>query len=229
MRRGTRWLGVAAIAFVIVLAIAVAWLLAPAPVVPPDAGVLLATTHVQGPVLPDPSEGADPPIMPFGQECLEPVQRPAGRLDLCWSVIRMGSDGDPESDYYTIRVYGTAFAGEGTGLRWTTARVRAAATSAPMSLLGSWPSDGTVSDPCAQVVPDLDGYPGVLPPETICPDTTGSSQADAVANGPEQSAVWTCVRCLLPSHDTRSVVLYEFVSVPEGRVPTWDVYGDLGD
>jgi hypothetical protein len=229
MRRRTRWPRLLAIAAIVVVAvIAVAWLLAPAPSVPPNAGVLLATTSVQGPVLPDASEGAELPTTPKGQECVASLQRSAGRLDLCWAVTRVGNDADAESDYYTIRVYGTAVA-DGTGLRWTSATVRAAAASAPMSLLGSWPSDGTVGDPCAQVVPDLFGYPGDLPPETICPNTTGSSRGDAVANGPEQSVVWTCVRCLLPTHDDRSVILYQFVSVPEGRVPAWDVYGDLGD
>lgn len=228
MQRGTRWIGVAAIATVVVAAIAVAWLLMRTPVVPPIAAVPLATTSVHGPVSPDPSEGADPPTTPNGQACLPSVTRSAGRLDLCWAVTRVGNDADPEADYYLVRVYGSAF-GDGTGLRWTSAAVRAAATSAPQSLRGSWPSDGTVSDPCVQVVPDVGGYPGVLPPETICADTSGSSQADAVPNGPEQSAVWTCVRCLLPSHDARNVILYQFVSVPEGRVPVWDVYGDLGD
>ena len=215
-------------AIVVVAVVAVAWLLAPTPVVPANAGVLLATTSLHGPMLPDPSAGADPPATPSGQVCLASLKRSVGRLDLCWAVTRLGSDADPESDYYLIQVFGTAFA-DGTGLRWTSATVRAAATSAPLSLLGSWPSDGTWEDPCTQVVPDVSGYPGVLPREWICANTTGSSQGDAMANGPQQSAVWTCVRCLLPTHDDRSVVLYQFVSVPEGGVPAWDVYGDLGD
>jgi hypothetical protein len=39
---------------------------------------------------------------------------------------------------------------------------------------------------------------------------------------------WRCVGCLLPDDRDRALSMYENVAVPQGDLPTWELYADIG-
>jgi hypothetical protein len=52
---------------------------------------------------------------------------------------------------------------------------------------------------------------------------------EATEPAPWTSAItWTCRGCLLPDDADRAIDLYVTIGVPEGTVPTWDIYADVG-
>jgi len=194
------------------------------PSVPDDGGLsLVERTVLQGEITPDAAEGVDPETLsrtPAGSECLQSIMRPAGRLDLCWGAYRDPHDSDPTQDYYRFRVSGTIFGSVGSGVRW--ASVLARLVGEPSSdVFMNWP-DGVFEGPCDQVEVTL----GVGPVEVedICGRTTGSAGREPWS----YRVTWTCVECLVPDHADRSLALHQWIAVPQGTVPTWEIFADLG-
>ena len=189
-----------------------------------DALTVVARTVLQGEITPDASEGVDPATLalsPMGQECTE-IQRQAGPLFLCWEAHRDPFDSDPVQDYYRLRVYGT-FGGEsGTGVRWVV--VNARLVDGPSSnFFEAWPNyvfDG----PCQDV--DVALHSGGLPmSETLCGLTTGTTNRDDWSH----RVAWNCTGCpFFADHADRAISLHEFVAVPAGTIPTWEISADLG-
>jgi hypothetical protein len=60
--------------------------------------------------------------------------------------------------------------------------------------------------------------------ETVCGRTTGRIDAATWS----QTVTWTCVGCLLPDDLDRAIALDQFVAVPAGTIPRWEIYADLG-
>ncbi len=85
----------------------------------------------------------------------------------------------------------------------------------------TWP-DGPLDGSCETVPVDL-GLPVPDTGEPICGHITG---VDAGTWG--HAATWTCVGCLLPDGRDRALSLYEAVGVPEGTIPSWQIYADVG-
>ena len=79
-------------------------------------------------------------------------------------------------------------------------------------------TDGT----CEQI--DVSIGTGPAGTETLCGRTTGSPAIDSRSH----RVTWTCVGCLLADHLDRAIALQEFVAVPAGTVPTWEIFADLG-
>ena len=194
------------------------------PTVPADAGSnLVSRTILEGEVAPDATEGVDLgtiPRSPSGGECLDRIVRPAGWMDLCWSAYRDPNDGDPDKDYYRIRVHGS-FGGEGGGgVRWAAVRVRL--VGEPLeNVVTAWP-DGVFEGPCQPVEVSI----GVGPtaPEELCGRTEGASSTEEWSH----RVTWTCVGCLIPDRATRAIALHQLVGVVPGTVPTWEIFADLG-
>jgi hypothetical protein len=180
--------------------------------VPDEAALpLVFRTVFQGEVAPDTTE-------PNGQGCTQ-IDRPAGPWSLCWAAFRESNEDDPTQDYYHFRVYGT-FGGEaGTGVRWASVRVRLVDEPSNNVFL-SWP-DGDFEGPCDQVNFSL----GAGPPKqaTLCRRTTGSPGREPWS----YRVTWTC-ECQVPDHADRSLPLHQWVAVPQGKIPTWEIFADLG-
>ena len=194
------------------------------PTVPASAGTTsVGRTTLAGDVAPDPSEGVDPDTLaasPSGQLCLPRIERPEGSIDLCWEAFREMGDGSPTQDYYGLQVYGTFFGEGGTGARWTAVRARLLGEPSN-NVLTSWPS-GTYDGPCQQQRVDLQLTH--VADETLCGLTTG------VMNASDWSATvtWSCVGCVLPDKASKGLILYEFVAMPEGTIPNWELFADVG-
>jgi hypothetical protein len=141
-------------------------------------------------------------------------------MSLCWEAYKDPHEADALQDYYRLRVYGT-FGGEsGTGVRWAVVRAHLVG-EVSNDVFDGWP-DGVYDGPCAQV--DVALGPDPVVPEWICGRTTGSTTIEDQS----QTFDWTCAGCLLPDHADRSVALHEFVAVPAGTVPSWEIFADLG-
>jgi hypothetical protein len=196
-----------------------------APTVPVAAGsTLLGRAVLTGAIAPDASDGAHPGDMtrsPSGQECLERIAARAGPLDLCWQAWRDPYDADPTQDYYRLRVYGTFGGGTGSGVRWAVVRARLVGKPSNQ-VFNTWP-DGIFEGPCTDVTVSLGGGPQTQ--ETLCGRTTSALTAGEAWS---QDVTWTCESCLFPDHASRAIGLQEFVAVPPGTVPTWEIFGDLG-
>lgn len=214
---------VAIVAAVGVVALLVVTVVSPwTTTVPEDVALpLVARTVLQGEVAPD-ANNVDPdtiPRSPSGQECLN-IERPAGPLFLCWEAYKDPHDADAVQDYYLLRVYGTFGGASGTGVRWVV--VRAHLVGEPSNdVFEGWP-EGVFEGPCTQV--DVSLGPGPVMPETICGRTTGATRIEDRS----QTFTWTCAGCLFPDHADRAVALHEFVAVPAGTTPTWEIFADLG-
>ena len=197
--------------------------------VPADAAsTVLARTVMTGPITPDTTNADDAePIArsPIGQACLDRIDRPAGPLDLCWEAYRDPADGDPKKDYYRLKVYGSFGGATGSGVRWVV--VQARLTGEPMDgAFVTWPEH--LFEGACQSVPVgmAAGVTGSNTLDTVC-GRTDAVETDG-AGGWSLRVTWTCEGCLFASHDTRPIVLYEFVGVPEGTVPSWEISADLG-
>ncbi len=194
------------------------------PHVPADAASTpLARTLLTGEVAPDASAGADVNqglAAPFGQACLPRISNATGVLDVCWEAHRYPSDADPGKDYYILRVFGTIGPGSSGTPRW--AILKAALEGSPADrVFSTWP-DGALDGSCESVPVTL----GLALPdmqETICGHITGSAAGQWA-----HAVTWTCVGCLLPNDRDRSLSLYEAVGVPEGTIPVWQVFADVG-
>jgi hypothetical protein len=192
------------------------------PKVPDEAALpLVARAVLKGEITPDATEGVDPdtlPLSPNGQECVE-INRPAGPWSLCWAAHRDPQDSDPAQDYYRFKVYGT-FGGEAaTGVRWASVLVRLVGEPSNNVFI-NWPRD-VFDGPCDQV--DVTLMIGPPEKETLCGRTSASDGREAWS----YLVTWTC-ECLVPDHADRSLPLHQEIAVPQGTVPTWEIFADLG-
>ena len=194
------------------------------PSVPDDAGLsLVARTVLEGEITPDAAEGVDPetlPRTPAGATCLQSIMRPAGRLDLCWGAYRDPHDSDPTQDYYRFRVSGTIFGSVGSGVRWASVLTRLVGEPSN-NVFMNWPR-GVFEGPCQQV--EVSFGPGPVEVEDICGRTTGSDGREPWS----YRVTWTCVECLVPDREDRAISLHQWLAVPQGTIPTWEIYADLG-
>lgn len=195
------------------------------PTVPADAAsIVLATTAMVGEVTPDPTEGTDLESLsrgPMGSACLDPIVRPAGPLLLCWDAHRVVAETDPAKDYYRLGVSGT-FGGEtGTGVRW--AVVRASLVGEPADrVFEGWPT-GVVEGSCQQVEVAF-GISTDPVFHTVCGGTSGTTDDTDWSH----TVSWVCTGCLVADHADREIALEVFVGMPEGVVPTFEIFADLG-
>jgi hypothetical protein len=224
MNRVGPWMAIVSVIAAIAVVAAVVARAIP-PTIPEDAAsTVVARTVLTGEIAPDASDGVDPetiPRSPVGQECLDVIERPAGPLSLCWEAYRDPFDGDPLQDYYRMRAYGTFGGDTGTGVRWVV--VRAQLVGEPSNnVFEGWP-EGPYEGPCRDVPVELHwGGPGTS--DTICGLTEGRTDQVAWSH----RVTWTCVDCLIPDHANRAISLHEFLAVPAGTVPTWEIFADLG-
>ena len=152
--------------------------------------------------------------------CLDRLQRPAGAMDLCWSVMRE-ADADPAKDYYSFRLSGSVLGSAGTGTRWAVIRAHFLGQVLDENFM-TWPVgqyDGACGEEVATQFPDAGA------PETECGRTVGTSDFGNLSN----SARWLCVGCVIPDHGSVPIALHQEVGVPQGKVPNWEIFGDLGD
>lgn len=192
--------------------------------IPADAAsVVLSRTTLDQTNSEDPILGPDEPAPEtwlVATACLDRLQRPAGALDLCWSVTRE-ADADPAKDYYIVRLYGSILGSLGSGTRWAEIRARLVGDVLD-GAFQTWPvgvHDGACDE---QVVTDGSGEGA---PEEICGRTVATSDYADLSNG----VTWFCVGCLIPNHGSVPVTLHQEVGVPQGTVPNWEIFGDLGD
>ena len=184
---------------------------------------------LEGDIAADASDGVDPetlPRSPSGTECLETIERPAGPMALCWDAYRDPHDADPLQDFYRLRVHGTFGRERGAGVRWAAIRVRLIGQPSNQTI-ESWP-DGEFDGRCEEVKVSLGPGPdsGAVPVETLCARTAGSTTAGR--DEWSQRVTWTCVGCLIADHKDRAIALHEWLAVPAGTVPSWEIFADLG-
>ncbi len=167
-------------------------------------------------------DGSAPAMAPGGIDCPELIVRPEGTFHLCWEVYRDANVGDPDQDYYHFRVHGS-FGGEtGTGVRWAVLRARLIGQPSNEVFM-TWPR-GTVDGPCSKVDVDAQIMSSGQQSETICGRTIGWSYPSTWTH----TATWVCVGCLIPNQDYHAIAIDEYVAVPEGTVPSWQIFGDIG-
>ncbi len=203
-RRGWLVAGIAAAAVVLAVVVAVRWV----PAVPAGAAsVAVARTALAA-------------STPAGSECLPRIERDAGYLDVCWHAERERADEDPTKDYYRLNVFGTFGAGSSGSPRW--ARLVADLDGEPAdNVLQAWPA-GTYDGPCTEQPVDVG---------PISRGETGAICGHLEATEPAAWAsaiTWTCRGCLIPDDADRAIDLYVMVGMPEGTIPTWDIYADVG-
>ena len=180
-----------------------------------------ATTAVPDP--PEASAVATAPI--HAGACLDRITRGGGWMDLCWSVNRMMNEADAQKDYYVVQVTGTINGNPfPLGLRWAAIRARPDPAGVAFEDVNDWPGSAAFDGPCRDTPAELNGPSGVAT-VTVCGHTTGSF--DAGLHG-ATGVDWTCAGCLLPLSGTQPIVMSDFVSVPEGKTPIWDIYADIG-
>jgi hypothetical protein len=156
--------------------------------------------------------------------CLPRIQRSVGWLDLCWQIGRV-PDGDPLKDYYWGRLTGT-MQGKDTfsGLHWAVLRAGPVASST-MEIDDAWPGQ-SYDGGCGQVpVTGPITMTGVSMAVDACDRTTVDDSGFATGT---VSLTWVCTHCLLPVPGSRGIGLAFWVDVPQGVVPAWDLYADIG-
>lgn len=194
------------------------------PTVPADAGTTeLARISVP---LASPSDDASSTDDAYVDgTCLERASRPAGWLDLCWTVTRL-ADLDPDGDYYRFEAHGT-FGSDatdtarpvGSGIRWLVLRNHL--LTPVLDGVSSGRPDGTVTG-CTSNGDDTMFY-SPSEPELPCDGTTvGADELQW------HTVTWTCLGCLIPDKLDRAIGLSEVVKVAEGATPSWILYADFG-
>jgi hypothetical protein len=199
------------------------------PMVPAGAGTtLVAHVDLAHPASPAPDTGVTPDEATIeAGDCLSRDQRPAGWLDLCWTVERL-PDGDQAGDYYRFEARGTFGSdatdpGEasGSGIRWVVLRNR---LLVPVADGVSSAQPVGVTEGCQPDTADLLAAFGTGPPELPCDGRTVGT-----ADLQTHTVTWTCLGCLLGGgRQQRAIGLSEDVKVGEGVMPSWDVYADSG-
>jgi hypothetical protein len=197
--------------------------------IPSDpAAVPIARAILAGPVgpyptdQPFPTDGSDPDPQvnassPYGQACLDRMTSGSGWLDLCWEAYRFGRDADPKKDYYLLRLYGSH-----QGFRWLVVRSELIGTPGD-NVYDVWP-DGTYEGACGKEPVNLLVPLAALGEDDVC----GRTEAHLGAGHWSHALTWTCEDCLFANSDTRGIAMYAVVGMPEGSIPTWDLFADAG-
>jgi hypothetical protein len=196
------------------------------PSVPNDAGTTLVA-QIDVARLGSPEAGGTGPEAAslVGADCLDRDQRPAGWLDLCWSVTRL-PDEDPDGDYYRFEAGGTfgwdatePGQAAGSGVRWVVLRNRLL-TPVADGVSSAQPDGTTTGCPAA----GDEWMLGATGPSLPCDGKTVGS-----ADLQTHTVTWTCVACLLLTSSTeRAIGLSEDIKVAEGVAPAWMLYADFG-
>jgi hypothetical protein len=163
------------------------------------------------------------PATPHAHDCLARIERASGYMDVCWDAARLTNDADPEKDYYLLTAWATFGPAAGGSPRWAVLKADLVGSPAG-NVMTEWPAreyDG----PCEPQPADL-GMAAMVPPgsmEVLCGRTV-PIRDDRWVRG----VTWTCEGCLLPDDRDRALNLAVMVGVPEGTVPEWDIYADVG-
>ena len=181
---------------------------------------------LEGPVTPDPTAGPEPTgdiepgdveaPSPAGFGCVGDITRGSGSAHLCWEASRFLLELDPDKDYYVLKFHGSF-----VGLRWLIARARLVGTPGDGAFDG-WPAS-TFEGACREEPVDVGGLTRPMA-DDVCGRTEGVTDHATWTH----SVTWTCEQCLVLDADYRAVSLYTFVGVPEGQVPSWDLFLDAG-
>lgn len=207
---------VRAVLAVALIAVAVAtWVLyLDKPVIP----AALASLPVdQTTVLPPaPNETLPPGSFLVASNCPDRIQRGAAWVDLCWGVLRT-NDEDPTRDYYALNVGGSF---GGPGVRWFVIDLE------PIGTAVLDPLDGDAIDGggCHPLPLGLPLPPGAIAGEQLCGRVVSGPGADAGS----WRASWACEPCNPFELPDRAMGLQYGITVPEGAVPAWGIYADLG-
>ena len=226
MGRGS-WALLAGLA-VLILAVGVGLVIAmrPPEIPPSAASQPVSRAELTGPVTPDATDAPVPtgdvepgdvdPSSPAGAGCLDDLRWGDGWAYLCWAGSRYLAETDPEKDYYVLKFHGSF-----ERLRWLV--IRAQLVHAPGNgVFEGWP-ESTIAGECRQEPVIVSGLPGPLH-DDVCGRTEGSTDFSTWTH----SVTWTCEQCILPDASTRAITLYNFVGIPEGTRPVWDLFADAG-
>ena len=161
---------------------------------------------------------------PSGHDCLPRIERDAGWIEVCWEAHgpRAAEDGDAHQDYSTLRLYGSYQSTSALGIRWLVLEARLRGTLSN-NVMDGWPS-GTYEGPCAPAPVSLAIPMDSVGTESLC----GRTSAGPGEGGAAWRSEWTCGPCLPFDDTTRGFALYHLVAVPEGEVPSWDLFVDVG-
>ena len=157
----------------------------------------------------------------LASDCMDAIDgaavSPPSWAHLCWQAYRLTNEADAEKDYYVLRFFGSFEC-----FRWLRLRTDLAGEPAG-GAYDAWPR-GTFDGDCREVTVDLMPVTDPLPPEEVCGRTASAFDS----HGWTHQVTWTCERCLLPDSSTRAISLYDAVGVPQGTVPTWDLFTAAG-
>lgn len=227
MDRG-RALGIGLVVAVLVITGAAALIALRPPSIPAAAASQpVGRAVLAGTVNPDPTEapestgdiepGDQEAPSPAGAGCVPDISIGAAWAHLCWDGSRYLAELDPQKDYYLLRFHGSF-----QGLRWLVIRARLEGAPAPGAIFEGWPQSAFTGD-CRKETVHVG--PRTQPAEDeICGRTEGVSDQGTWTH----SVTWTCEQCLVLDEDTRAISLHLFLGMPEGVVPSWDLFADAG-
>jgi hypothetical protein len=159
-----------------------------------------------------------PANTPSGQACLDRIQRGAGWLDLCWQAEHSAGDGDPQQDYYVLRLYGSH-----QGLRWVAIGSRLVGTPA-FGGYDEWPTRGTYVGECREIAMGLPLSMTGFQSDQVCGHTESTFDSGTWT----QRLTWTSEELLGGDQTTREIAMWAFVGVKPDEVPSWDLFADGG-
>jgi hypothetical protein len=225
-----RWAVVVAPLAVIVGA---SWSLAAAgwvPAVPRSiAETVVGTAELHGFNPPDPSEWFPSiivPRTPEGSGCLDPIVRPAGRIDLCWEGHRDNREVLPGGDIYHLRLLAALHSANPA--TWVSITISIPEDDRTL-IEQVWPN-GVVDGPCRGAAIEgmnflTDGsLTNDVADDAVCGRTTS-------VRGPRWKShhiIWTCTACGAGEPAGRQIALREIVGTAEGAIPTWTVSAEIG-
>lgn len=90
-------------------------------------------------------------------------------------------------------------------------------------VIDAWP-DGIYEGPCRQETVSMLVPMSALTRADVCGRTEGHLEVGARSH----RVVWLCEGCLFPGSDMRGLGIYSVVGMPEGMIPNWDVFAEIG-
>jgi hypothetical protein len=215
------------------VAIAVTWSSASSawiPNVPEQVpGTLVGTAEVHGFNPPDPSDWLPQlvvPRFPNGRGYFDPVVQPAGRLELCWEGYRDNRERLPGADYYQFRLLATLHSTTPTS--WVAIDILVPGEE--RTYVGHlWPS-GVLDGPCRTTAVEGMNFltDGDMTNDVAEDVACGRTTAATSDGGRRHWVIWTCAACGADEASGRQIAIREIVGSPEGSVPTWEIYAELG-
>ncbi len=215
------------------VAVAVTWNAASSswiPNVPEQVrGSLVGTAEVHGFNPPDPSDWFPQlvvPRFPNGSGCFDPVVRPAGRLELCWEGYRDNRERLPGADYYQFRLVATLHSTTPTS--WVAIDIIVPGEERT-SIRHLWPS-GVLDGLCRTTAVEGMNFltDGDMTNDVAEDVACGRTTAATSDGGRRHWVIWTCAACGADEASGRQIAIREIVGSPEGSVPTWEIYAELG-